>query len=37
MKKEFKVQKEDKQIETTKLINCIKIAKEKFEQRKLEK
>ena len=36
MKKKFKVQKEKKQNETTKLINCIKFAKEKFEQKKTE-
>ena len=36
MKKKFKVQKEEKQVETTKLINCIKIAKEKFEQKKID-
>ncbi len=36
MKKKFKSKKEKKQNETTKLINCIKFAKEKFEQKKLE-
>ena len=36
MKKKFKVQKEKKQNETTKLINCIKFAKEKYEQKKVE-
>ena len=36
MKKKFKVKKEKKQNETTKLINCIKFAKEKFEQKKIE-
>ena len=36
MKKKFKIQKEKKQNETTKLINCIKFAKEKFEQKKNE-
>ena len=36
MKKKFKIVKEQKQNETTKLINCIKYAKEKFEQKKKE-
>ena len=36
MKKKFKVIKEKKQIETTKLINCIKFAREKFEQKQKE-
>ena len=36
MKKKFKAIKEKKQIETTKLINCIKFAREKFEQRQKE-
>ena len=36
MKKKFKIQKEKKQNETTKLINCIKFAKEKFDQKKIE-
>ena len=36
MKKKFKVIKEKKQVETTQLINCIKFAREKFEQRQKE-
>ena len=36
MKKNFKIIKEQKQNETTNLINCIKFAKEKFEQKKKE-
>ena len=36
MKKKFKAVKEKKQIETTKLINCIKFAREKFEQKQKE-
>ena len=36
MKKNFKTTKEKKQNETTKLINCIKFAKEKLEQKKIE-
>lgn len=36
MKKKFKIVKEQKQNETTNLINCIKFAKEKFEQKKKE-
>ena len=36
MKKKFKVIKEKKQTETTKLINCIKFAREKFEQKQKE-
>ena len=36
MKKEFKITKEQKQNETSKLMNCIKFAKEKFEQRQKE-
>ena len=36
MKKNYKALKEKKQVETTKLINCIKFAREKFEQRKTE-
>ena len=36
MKKNFKIDKEKKQNETTKLINCIKFAREKFEIRQKE-
>ena len=36
MKKKFKITKDKKQNETTKLINCIKFAKEKYEQKKIE-
>ena len=36
MKKKFKVVKEQKQTETTKLMNCIKFAREKFEQKQKE-